>query len=330
MLATLVAALALPRGQVHAGAQPASLRMTPEIGALLGAGFCNAVAHGALYAFLSLHLTREGYSGTTIGMLWTLGVAAEIVVFLYLPHLFRRYALSTLLVASLGCGVLRFAAIGWAAGELWIVLMAQLLHAATFGSFHAAAVAAVHRVFPEAGASPRPGAVFQRELWRRRGSRPASRGLGVGARRRPASLFGIRRRGPGRRLYCWQVETSRAVSCQQKQPLNVGEIIMRTTIIAVSVSLAFLSGCQSVDTTQAGVVGVDRDQRMMVSSQEVDAGAKKAYAQMMAEAQKKGVLDKDAAMLKRVQDITKRLIPHTAVFRPGRGQVGVGSARHFG
>jgi PPP family 3-phenylpropionic acid transporter len=149
MLATLVAALALPRGRVHAGAQPESLRMTPEIIALLGAGFCNAVAHGALYAFLSLHLTREGYSGTTIGMLWTLGVAAEIVVFLYLPHLFRRYALSTLLVASLGCGVLRFGAIGWAAGELWIVLMAQLLHAATFGSFHAAAVAAVHRVFPE-------------------------------------------------------------------------------------------------------------------------------------------------------------------------------------
>ena len=92
--------------------------------------------------------------------------------------------------------------------------------------------------------------------------------------------------------------------------------MMRTTIIAVSVSVAFLSGCQTVDTTQAGVVGVDRDQRMMVSSEEVDAGSKKAYAQMMAEAQKKGVLDKDAAMLKRVQDITKRLIPHTAVFRP--------------
>lgn len=148
MLATLVAALALPRGRVHAGAQPASLQITPPILALLGAGFCNAVAHGALYAFLSLHLARVGYSGTTIGMLWTLGVAAEIVVFLYLPRLFHRYALSRLLVASLACGVLRFAAIGWAAAELWIVLMAQLLHAATFGSFHAAAVAAVHRVFP--------------------------------------------------------------------------------------------------------------------------------------------------------------------------------------
>jgi predicted Zn-dependent protease len=79
---------------------------------------------------------------------------------------------------------------------------------------------------------------------------------------------------------------------------------------------AFVSGCQTVETTQAGVVGVDRDQRMMVSSEEVNAGSVKAYLQMMGEAQKKGVLDKDPAMLKRVQDITKRLVPHTATFRP--------------
>jgi MFS transporter, PPP family, 3-phenylpropionic acid transporter len=149
MLATLLSAMALPPGRAHAGYQAARLRLTPAIAALLATGFCNALAHGALYAFLSLHLEREGYSGTMIGVLWTLGVAAEIVVFLYLPQLFRRFALSTLLVASLGCGVVRFLAIGWLPGELWIVLLAQLLHAATFGSFHAAAVAAVHRVFPD-------------------------------------------------------------------------------------------------------------------------------------------------------------------------------------
>jgi len=124
------------------------LRFTPEIAALLGAAFCNAVAHGALYAFLSLHLEALGYSGTTIGVLWTIGVAAEILVFFYLPQLFRRAALSAILSASLGCAVVRFLAIGWAAHELWIVLLAQLLHAATFGSFHAASVAAVHRIFP--------------------------------------------------------------------------------------------------------------------------------------------------------------------------------------
>jgi PPP family 3-phenylpropionic acid transporter len=150
MLAALVAALLLPVGRAHATTERAPLRITPPIAAILGAGFCNAVAHGALYAFLSLHLEREGYSGTMIGVLWTLGVVAEIAVFVWLPQIFRRYSLSTILAFSLACCVLRFLAIGWAAGELWIVLLAQLLHAATFGSFHAAAVAAIHRACPEA------------------------------------------------------------------------------------------------------------------------------------------------------------------------------------
>jgi PPP family 3-phenylpropionic acid transporter len=150
MLMTLGTALGLPAARAHAAADVVRLRFTREIGALLGAGFCMAVAHGALYAFFSLHLEQHGYSGTTIGMLWTLGVLGEIVVFLYLPQLFRRYALSSILAASLLCAVARFLAIGWATAELWIVLLAQLLHAATFGSFHAASVAAVHRVFPPA------------------------------------------------------------------------------------------------------------------------------------------------------------------------------------
>jgi PPP family 3-phenylpropionic acid transporter len=77
-----------------------------------------------------------------------LGVLGEIAVFLFLPALFRHFALSTILVASAACGIFRFLAIGWAADWLAVLLVAQLLHAATFGSFHAAAVAAVHRVFP--------------------------------------------------------------------------------------------------------------------------------------------------------------------------------------
>jgi len=90
----------------------------------------------------------------------------------------------------------------------------------------------------------------------------------------------------------------------------------RTYLVAIGASALLAVGCQSVDTTKPGVVGVDRDQRMMVSAEEVNAGSAKAYAQMMAEAQKKGVLDKDAAQVARIQAITKRLIPHTAVFRP--------------
>src|SRR5262245_33748686 len=90
----------------------------------------------------------------------------------------------------------------------------------------------------------------------------------------------------------------------------------RKFLIPVAISAALAAGCQSVATTQGGTVGVDRQQYMAVSSQEVEAGAKKAYAQMMAEAQKKNALDKDPAQVARVKAITQRLIPQTATFRP--------------
>ena len=157
--ATFVVALALPPAGRHECSQARTFQISAEILALLAVGFCNAVAHGALYAFLSLHLAALGYSGAAIGMLWTLGVLAEIGVFLYLPQVFRRVSLSSILIASAALGFVRFLAIGWAAEELWIVLLAQLLHAATFGAFHAAAVAAVHRVFPE-GAQARGQTLF--------------------------------------------------------------------------------------------------------------------------------------------------------------------------
>jgi predicted Zn-dependent protease len=91
---------------------------------------------------------------------------------------------------------------------------------------------------------------------------------------------------------------------------------IRTLVFAFVLPVGMLAGCQSVETTEGGTVGVERKQMMAVSTEEVHAGSAKAYSQMMAEAQKKGVLDKDPAMVKRVRDITNRLIPHTTVFRP--------------
>ena len=158
-LVALAVAMSLPSRGTHAHAEPAPWQLTPAIRALLGAGFCMAAAHGTLYAFFTLHLERTGYRVSTIGVLWTLGVIAEIVVFFYLPQLFRRFALSTILIASFACAVLRFLVLGWLADALWLIVLAQLLHAATFGSFHAAAVAAVHRVFPPA-AQARGQALF--------------------------------------------------------------------------------------------------------------------------------------------------------------------------
>ena len=144
----LAVALSLPSREPAARRSAADFPFGGAAALLYGTGFCMAIAHGALYAFLSLHLERQGYGAVLIGALWTVGVLAEILVFVFLPALFQRFRLAAILAFSFACAVVRFLAIGWLAEALWIVLLAQVLHAATFGAFHAASVAAVHRVFP--------------------------------------------------------------------------------------------------------------------------------------------------------------------------------------
>jgi len=86
-------------------------------------------------------------------------------------------------------------------------------------------------------------------------------------------------------------------------------------LFAVAATAFLMVGCQTVDTTQAGAVGVERHQRMAVSAEDMNAGAQKAYSQMMAEAKAKGVLNNNPAHVERVRAVAKRLIPQTAAFR---------------
>jgi PPP family 3-phenylpropionic acid transporter len=119
----------------------------PEVSALFAACFLMAAAHGPYYTFYSIHLVDHGYTKAGIGWLWALGVIFEIAVFLQLPRLMRRFSIRQILVFSFACAVVRFVVIGWAADFAWLIAAAQVLHAATFGSYHAAAVAAVHHYF---------------------------------------------------------------------------------------------------------------------------------------------------------------------------------------
>lgn len=151
---TCAVSFALP-GAAATRAQQAVERLgavlrRPEVLAFFGACFCMNAAHGTLYVFYSIYLEEAGYSKTIIGALWTVGVVAEVLLFLRLPQVMRRFSLRALLLASLCCAVLRFPVIGWAVDSLALLAAAQLLHAATFGVFHAGSVAAVHRLFPGA------------------------------------------------------------------------------------------------------------------------------------------------------------------------------------
>ena len=83
------------------------------------------------------------------------------------------------------------------------------------------------------------------------------------------------------------------------------------------IALTLLAACETVQTTDAGAVGVTRKQQVssVVSAKEIEAAADKQYDQMMAEAQKKGLLNRNAQQVQRVRAIAQRLIPQTRVFR---------------
>ncbi len=93
---------------------------------------------------------------------------------------------------------------------------------------------------------------------------------------------------------------------------------LRSRLVPPMVVAAALlvTACETVQTTQGGAVGVDRQQRMMVSAQELDQAATKQYSELLAEQQKKNALNVNAAQVRRVRTISDRLIAQTGVFRP--------------
>jgi PPP family 3-phenylpropionic acid transporter len=119
----------------------------PNVMALLLGCALMVTAHGVLYNFYSIYLSDHGYSKTVIGLLWAVGVVCEIAVFMAMPKIMARFSLKAILLVSLALAVLRFSLIGWAIDAWPIMLLAQTLHAATFGSFHAASVEVFARFF---------------------------------------------------------------------------------------------------------------------------------------------------------------------------------------
>lgn len=83
---------------------------------------------------------------------------------------------------------------------------------------------------------------------------------------------------------------------------------------AIFAALLSFTSCLTT-TTNAGSVGADRKQILLVSEEEIEQSAQQSYAEVLQEAQKAGTLNRDAATVQRVQKIANNLIPQTGVFR---------------
>lgn len=122
------------------------LRHRPVI-VVLTAGFLMQFSFGPFYSFFSIFLEEHGYNKSTAGGLWALGAGAEIVVFLTMHRLLPMFGGRRLLCLCFLVAALRWWSIGYFVDHIVILVAAQLLHAFTFGMFHAVMIHLVHQYF---------------------------------------------------------------------------------------------------------------------------------------------------------------------------------------
>lgn len=130
--------------------------LAPGVRRLLRADFIAAVAiagllqssHAVLYAFGTLHWQTQGLSTPLIGLLWAVGVVAEIILFAVAPAVMARLDTHRMLLLAALAACVRWGLMTLNP-PLWCLFGLQFLHAFTFGATHLAIIGFVSRTTPQ-------------------------------------------------------------------------------------------------------------------------------------------------------------------------------------
>lgn len=131
----------------------ASLRRTlrqPVVIVLLLVCFASQLSFAPYYNFFTLFLIKHGYSQSFSGLLWALGVIAEIVMFIYMGRIIRRHGARKVMLLAMLATALRWVLTALAVESMPVLILVQISHALTFGAYHATAMHYVQRLFPAA------------------------------------------------------------------------------------------------------------------------------------------------------------------------------------
>jgi len=110
--------------------------------------FLMLVSHGAYYGFFSIHLANLGYGTTFIGITWALASTAEILVMIKSDKIFHRFSLENVLFFSFMVAAVRWMILFFAQSAT-LILLSQILHAITYGTFHMASILYIDQLAPE-------------------------------------------------------------------------------------------------------------------------------------------------------------------------------------
>lgn len=126
-----------------------SILLKPHVITLLLVCFLMQAGHAPYYTFFSVYLEEHHYTNSFIGLCWALGTLAEVIVYIFIHRVIGRFGLRRLLILSLFLASLRWALIARFVDNSAVLLVAQCLHAATFGVYHAVAIQYIHKAFKD-------------------------------------------------------------------------------------------------------------------------------------------------------------------------------------
>jgi PPP family 3-phenylpropionic acid transporter len=133
----------------RAGSGVAKRLLQPPVIAFLVCALLMQMSHGVYYGFYTVYLDAQGYSSASIGGLWALGVVSEIALFLVMDRVLKRYPLKALAVACFILTGARWLLLAYLASSPGAVVFAQLLHAVSYGAFHAISMLLIGRYFSD-------------------------------------------------------------------------------------------------------------------------------------------------------------------------------------
>jgi len=110
--------------------------------------FLMLVSHGTYYGFFSIHLENLGYDKTFIGFSWALASTAEIWAMVKSEKIFKRFSLEHVILFSIFVGALRWFAL-YSSNSTLVIVLTQMSHAVTYGTFHMASILYIDRLAPE-------------------------------------------------------------------------------------------------------------------------------------------------------------------------------------
>ena len=145
IIATRIPGFQIPRKKLRSEEAKSLLQRRTLV--FLFCAFLMLVSHSAYYGFFSIHLENLGYGNTFIGLAWALASTAEILVMIRSDRIFGRFSIESVLIFSFMTAALRWLIL-FLAHSATLILLSQILHAITYGTFHMGSILYIDQLAP--------------------------------------------------------------------------------------------------------------------------------------------------------------------------------------